>query len=104
MNQFDAAFANFIVFSRNLLPLLDDAGAQQMKVIQQSFPAAARSQMQRSVAAKMGIPHTHANIDTLVKGFAAPHFTTQNLFHFVNAAASTSCTSGVPTGRCSGGN
>jgi uncharacterized protein YdiU (UPF0061 family) len=81
MNQFTAGQANFIVFSRNLLPLLDEQGAKQMQMIQASFATASQSQMRRVMAAKLGVAETHANFDALVKGCAAPNFTTEILFH-----------------------
>ena len=67
MSQFDAGRANFNVFARNLLPLLDDQGAKQLKEIQASFPEAGALQLKQAMAAKLGVAHTHANFNEIMQ-------------------------------------
>jgi uncharacterized protein YdiU (UPF0061 family) len=67
MNQMDAGFANFAVFTRNLMPLLDEHGTQQLKAITASFPVAANLQYRHAMASKLGIAPTHAAFDTLLQ-------------------------------------
>lgn len=67
MNQMDAGFANFAVFTRNLVPLLDEQGAQQLKAITAAFPIAAKLQLHQAMAAKLGVAHTHPAFDTLLQ-------------------------------------
>jgi uncharacterized protein YdiU (UPF0061 family) len=68
MNQLDAGFANFIVFTRNLVPLLDEQGVQQLKTIQASFPAAAKLQLKQAMAVKLGVAHSYSEFDPLLQG------------------------------------
>jgi uncharacterized protein YdiU (UPF0061 family) len=68
MNQLDAGFANFIVFTRNLVPLLDEQGVQQLNTIQASFPAAAKLQLKQAMAAKLGVAHSYSEFDPLLQG------------------------------------
>ena len=67
MNQINAGVANFNVFARNLLPLLDDQGAEQLKEIEASFPEAGNLQLKRVMAAKLGVAHTHANFNEILQ-------------------------------------
>jgi hypothetical protein len=73
MNQMDAGFANFAVFTRNLVPLLDEHGVQQLKAITTSFPVAAKLQYRHAMAAKLGVPPTHASFDTLLQQCESKH-------------------------------
>jgi uncharacterized protein YdiU (UPF0061 family) len=66
-NQFDAGHANFKVFTRSLLPLLDAHGAQQLKAIEDGFPAAAKLHRNQAMSAKLGVATTHPAFEPLLK-------------------------------------
>jgi len=65
--QMEAGQANFKVFTRNLVPLLDAEGAKQLQDIEASFPAAAQLQRHLAMSAKLGVPHTHPAFELLLQ-------------------------------------
>jgi uncharacterized protein YdiU (UPF0061 family) len=65
MNQLQAAHANFDVFARNLLPLLDAYGVQQMDAIRASFPVSAKMLQNQAMAAKLGASPALETFDQL---------------------------------------
>ena len=66
-NQMGAGHANFKVFARNLVPLLDAQGAQQLKDMEASFPAAAQLHLKQAMSSKLGLPHTHPAFEQLLQ-------------------------------------
>jgi uncharacterized protein YdiU (UPF0061 family) len=65
-NQFDAGHANFKVFARNLVPLLDAHGAQQLKAIVDSFPAASKMHLHQAMSVKLGVATAHPAFEQLL--------------------------------------
>ena len=65
-NQFGAGHANFKVFARNLVPLLDAQGVQQLRAIEDSFPAAATLHLHQAMSAKLGVATAHPAFEQLL--------------------------------------